>query len=81
MGFKKEIKGLDETEIKLYVKRAILDGTHSKILKSKSLKKSEYLQQIVFEATNEIGDLIDSLKNSFECPVEVLKFLENSIKK
>jgi hypothetical protein len=81
MGFKNKIKGLDENEIKLFVKRSILDGTHSKILKSKTLEKSQYLQEIVLEATNEIGDLIDDLKDSFECPIEIVKFLENSLKK
>lgn len=80
MGFKNQIKGLDENEIKLIVKRSILNGTHSKILKSKTLKKSQYLQEIVLEATVEIGDLINELKNSFECPVEIVKFIENSLK-
>ena len=81
MGFKNQIKGLDENEIKLLVKKSILDGTHKKILKSKTLEKSQYLQEIVLEATNEIGDLIEDLKSSFECPIEIVKFLENSLKK
>jgi hypothetical protein len=81
MGFKKDIKGLDESEIKLFVKKAIINGSSDKIVKSKSLKKSEYLQQIVLEATNEIGDLIESLKETFESPEDVLKYLNKSLKK
>ena len=80
MGFKKKIKGLDEDQIKLFIKRAIIDGTSSKILKSKTLKESEYLQQVVLEATDEIGDLIDSLKSKFDSPKEVLKYLNKSLK-
>jgi hypothetical protein len=80
MGFKKKIKGLDEDQIKLFIKRAIVDGTSSKILKSKTLKESEYLQQVVLEATDEIGDLIDSLKSKFDSPKDVLKYLNKSLK-
>jgi hypothetical protein len=80
MGFKKKIKGLDEDQIKLFVKRSIVDGTSTKILKSKTLKESEYLQQVVLEATDEIGDLIDSLKERFDSPKEVLKYLNKSLK-
>ncbi len=81
MGFKKQIKGLDEEQIKTFVKRAILDGTSNKITKSKTLEKSVYLQDIVMEATNEFGELMNSLKDRFECPIEIVKFLENSLKK
>jgi len=81
MGFKKQIKGLDEDQIKLFIKRSIVDGTSSKILKSKSLKQSEYLQQVVLEATSEIEDLIDSLKETFDSPKEVLKYLHKSLRK
>jgi len=81
MGFKKQIKGLDEDQIKLFIKRAIVDGTSNEILKSKSLKKSEYLQQVVLEATDEVGTLIDSLKETFDSPKEVLKYLHKSLKK
>lgn len=81
MGFKKQIKGLDEDQIKLFIKRSIVDGTSSKILKSKSLKESEYLQQVVLEATSEIEDLIDSLKETFDSPKEVLKYLHKSLRK
>jgi hypothetical protein len=80
MGFKKKIKGLDEDQIKLFIKRSIIDGTSNKILKSKTLKNSEYLQQVVLEATDEIGDLIDSLKERFDSPKEVLKYLNKSLK-
>lgn len=80
MGFKKKIKGLDEDQIKLFIKRSIVDGTSNKILKSKTLKNSEYLQQVVLEATDEIGDLIDSLKERFGSPKEVLKYLNKSLK-
>lgn len=80
MGFKKKIKGLDEDQIKKYVKRSILNGTSSKIAKSKALEKSEYLQDIVLEATNEFGELMDSLKDRFDCPIEVVKYLEKSLK-
>jgi hypothetical protein len=81
MGFKKQIKGLDEDQIKLFIKRAIVDGTSNKILKSKSLKKSEYLQQVVLEATDEVDTLIDSLKETFDSPKEVLKYLHKSLRK
>ena len=80
MGFKKKIKELDEDQIKLFIKRSIIDGTSNKILKSKTLKNSEYLQQVVLEATDEIGDLIDSLKERFDSPKEVLKYLNKSLK-
>ncbi len=80
MGFKNKIKGLDEDQIKKYVKRSILDGTSGKIAKSKALEKSAYLQDIVLEATNEFGELMDSLKERFDCPIEVVKYLEKSLK-
>ncbi len=80
MGFKKKIKGLDEDQIKLFIKRAIIDGTSNNFLKSKTLKNSEYLQQVVLEATNEISDLIDSLTREFDSPKEVLKYLNKSLK-
>ncbi len=80
MGFKNKIKGLDEDQIKKYVKRSILDGTSGKIAKSKALEKSTYLQDIVLEATNEFGELMDNLKERFDCPIEVVKYLEKSLK-
>jgi len=78
MGFKKQINGLDETQIKLFVKRSIVNGTVKKFLKSKSVKESRYLKDIIKESSNELGELIKSL-NHIECPIEKLEYINKTL--
>jgi len=78
MGFKKQINGLDEQQIKLFVKRSIINGNKRKLLKSKSIKESRYLNDIVKESSKELSDLINSF-DYIECPIEKLKYINNSL--
>jgi hypothetical protein len=80
MGFKSKIVGLDENQIKKFVKVSILNGYSKKILKSKSIKKSVYLRDLVEEATIELQDFMDFIENNVECPEEKLKYLINHLK-
>jgi hypothetical protein len=80
MGFKSKIVGLDENQIKKFVKVSILNGYSKKILKSKSIKKSIYLRDLVEEATIELQDFMDFIENNVECPEEKLKYLINHLK-
>ena len=79
MGFKKEIKGLDEEGIKKYIKKSILSGNEKVITNSKILKKSKYLQDITTESVNEFQSLIEFLENNFECPIERYNYLEKNL--
>jgi hypothetical protein len=80
MGFKSKIAGLDENQIKKFVKVSILNGYSKKILKSKSIKKNTYLRDLVEEATIELQDFMDFIENNVECPEEKLKYLINHLK-
>lgn len=80
MGFKSKIAGLDENQIKKFVKVSILNGYSKKILKSKSIKKSIYLRDLVEEATIELQDFMDFIESNVECPEEKLKYLINHLK-
>ena len=80
MGFKSKIAGLDENQIKKFVKVSILNGYSKKILKSKSIKKNTYLRDLVEEATIELQDFMDFIENNVECPEEKLKYLLNHLK-
>lgn len=80
MGFKSKIVGLDENQIKKFVKVSILNGYSKKILKSKSIKKSIYLRDLVEEATIELQDFMDFIESNVECPEEKLKYLINHLK-
>jgi hypothetical protein len=79
MGFKKQIKGLDEQQIKLFVKRSIVNGNKKLLLKSKSIKKSRYLNDIVQESSKELSLLIESF-DYIDCPIEKLKYINKSLK-
>lgn len=80
MGFKTKIKGLDENEIKKFIKISIISGYYKKIMKSKSLKKNNYLQEIVEEATNELEDFMNFLDKNIDCPEEKLTYLYTHLK-
>jgi hypothetical protein len=80
MGFKTKIKGLSENEIKKFVKISIISGYSKRILKSKSLKKNSYLQEIVEEATIELEDFMNFIDNNIDCPEEKLTYLYNHLK-
>jgi hypothetical protein len=80
MGFKSKIAGLDENQIKKFVKVSILNGYSKKILKSKSIKKNVYLRDLVEEATIELQDFMDFIENNVKCPEEKLKYLINHLK-
>lgn len=79
MGFKKEIKGLDEEGIKKYIKKAILSGNEKVITNSRILKKSKYLQDITAESVNEFKSLMEFLDKNFECPIERYNYLEKNL--
>lgn len=78
MGFKKQINGLDEQQIKLFVKRSIINGKGKKLLKFKSVKESRYLKDIIKESSSELGDLIKSL-DYIECPIEKLEYINKTL--
>ena len=52
MGFKKSIQGMDEDQIKKFVKISIFSG--KKLHKTKSFKKSKYLKEIIKEAAQDL---------------------------
>jgi hypothetical protein len=79
MKFKNKIKGLSEDEIKFYIKQIIYKGKSNKMLKSKTFKKSKYLQDIAMESSCEFGRLIKSAKDGFDCPIEQIDFLKKSL--
>ena len=49
-------------------------------MKSKSLKKNNYLQEIVEEATNELEDFMNFLDKNIDCPEEKLTYLYTHLK-
>ena len=80
MKFKNKIKGLDEDQIKFYIKQLIYKGKIDKMLKSKKKKKSKYLQDIARESTDELGEFIQFVQEKFKCPVDQVEFLKNHLK-
>lgn len=80
MGFKKQITGLDEDQIKKFIKISICNGYYKKILKSKTFKNSSYLEALVDESTNELEDFINFITENIDCPEEQLKYIENHLK-
>ena len=79
MGFKNKIKGLNEDQIKKFMKRSVMDGTSKKMLKSRVLKKSKYLQDIAMESANELGDLVEFVERHIECPIERLDYINKTL--
>lgn len=80
MKFKKQIKGLDEDQVKIYIKKLIFKGKSDKMLKSKVFKKSKYLQEIAMESTDELGKFLSFARYKFECPIEQYKYIKKSLK-
>ena len=78
MGFKKSIQGMDEDQIKKFVKISIFSG--KKLHKTKSFKKSKYLKEIIKEAAQDLKETIKGFEE-IECPEERWKMIEKSLSK
>jgi hypothetical protein len=57
MCMKSNIYGMSETQIKSFFKQSIMNGTYNRVLKSKALKSSKYLQKIAKESSNEFEEM------------------------
>jgi hypothetical protein len=56
-----------------------MDGSSKKMMKSKSIKKSKYLQDIAMESANELGDLVEFVETHIECPIERLDYINKTL--
>lgn len=85
MGLKKDLKGLDEIEIKKFFKLAIVEHIYYGedrlyLLDKKLIRKSKYLKALLKEATIEVHDVKSMLDKNIGDQDEVEKYLKNSIK-
>lgn len=80
MSFKKQIKGLNENQIKTLIKRSFFDGKSKEITSSKLFKKSRYLKEIYKESKLEYVELFKQLKCNVS-PEELWDYMEKDINK
>ena len=75
----KSIYGMDESQIKSFFKQSIMNGTYNRVLKSKTLKNSKYLQKIANESSNEFEEMSKNLETTLDCPTKRWKYLVKNI--
>ena len=79
MYTKSNINGMSETQIKSFFKQSIMNGTYNRVLKSKALKSSKYLQKIAKESSNEFEEMSKNLETTLDCPTKRWKYLVKNI--
>jgi len=79
MCMKSNIYGMSETQIKSFFKQSIMNGTYNRVLKSKALKSSKYLQKIAKESSNEFEEISKNLETTLDCPTKRWKYLIKNI--
>ena len=78
MYTKSNIYGMNESQIKSFFKHSIMNGTYNRVLKSKALKSSKYLQKIAKESSNEFEEMSKNLE-SINSPTKKWKYLVKNI--
>ena len=79
MYTKSNIYGMSEAQIKSFFKQSIMNGTYNRVLKSKALKSSKYLQKIAKESSNEFEEMSKNLETNLDCPTKRWKYLVKNI--
>jgi len=76
---KSNIYGMSEAQIKSFFKQSIMNGTYNRVLKSRTLKSSKYLQKIAKESSNELEEMTKNLETTIDCPTKRWKYLVKNI--
>ena len=79
MCMKSNIYGMSETQIKSFFKQSIMNGTYNRVIKSKALKSSKYLQKIANESLSEFEEISKNLETTLDCPTKRWKYLIKNI--
>ena len=79
MYTKSNIYGMNESQIKSFFKHSIMNGTYNRVLKSKALKSSKYLQKIAKESSNEFEEMSKNLETTINSPTKRWKYLIKNI--
>lgn len=79
MYTKSNIYGMNESQIKSFFKHSIMNGTYNRVLKSKALKSSKYLQKIAKESSNEFEEMSKNLETTVNSPTKRWKYLIKNI--
>ena len=79
MCTKSNIYGMSEAQIKSFFKQSIMNGTYNRVLKSRTLKSSKYLQKIAKESSNELEEMTKNLETTIDCPTKRWKYLVKNI--
>jgi hypothetical protein len=79
MCMKSNIYGMNEAQIKSFFKQSIMNGTYKRVLKSRTLKSSKYLQKIAKESSNELEEMTKNLETTIDCPTKRWKYLVKNI--
>jgi len=79
MCMKSNIYGMSEAQIKSFFKQSIMNGTYNRVLKSRTLKSSKYLQKIAKESSNELEEMTKNLETTIDCPTKRWKYLVKNI--
>jgi hypothetical protein len=70
---------MSEAQIKSFFKQSIMNGTYNRVLKSRTLKSSKYLQKIAKESSNELEEMTKNLETTIDCPTKRWKYLVKNI--
>lgn len=73
------ISFMNESQIKSFFKQTILNGTFCRVLESRPIKKSQYLQKIARESSNELESMIKILETTTDSASIKWKFLVKNI--
>ena len=79
MYTKSNIYGMSEAQIKSFFKHSIMNGTYNRVLKSKTLKSSKYLQKIANESLSEFEEMSKYLETTINSPTKRWKYLIKNI--
>ena len=79
MCMKSNIYGMSEAQIKSFFKQSIMNCTYKRVIKSRTLKSSKYLQKIAKESSNELEEMTKNLETTIDCPTKRWKYLVKNI--
>ena len=79
MCMKSNIYGMSEAQIKSFFKHSIMNGTYNRVIESKALKSSKYLQKIAKESSNEFEEMSNNLETTVNSPTKRWKYLIKNI--
>ena len=79
MCMKSNIYGMSEAQFKSFFKHSIMNGTYNRVIESKALKSSKYLQKIAKESSNEFEEMSNNLETTVNSPTKRWKYLIKNI--